>query len=82
MQANPTLVKNIISAEQAQTTNSASSSSPTQSQASGLQALQAIGNINLLTMSPDTLIAIQQKYTESANSETQTTSGSQVNKTV
>ena len=83
MQANPTLVKDIISAEEAQTTDSASSSSSTQSQASGLQIWQDIGNMNLLTLSPDSLIAaIQQKYSESANSETQTTSGSQVNKTV
>ncbi len=80
MQANPTLVKNIISAEQAQTTDSASasSSSSTQSQTSFLQSIE---NINLLSMNPDTLMAIQ-KYTESANSETQTTSGSQVNKAV
>jgi len=81
MQENPTLVKNIIAAEQAQTTDSASSSSTTQSQASGLQALQALGNINLLTMNPDTLIALQ-KYTESENSGTQTASSSQINETV
>ena len=79
IQANPTLVKSLISSEQAQTTDSAnSSSSPTQSQAS---CLQAIGNINLLSMSPNTLIAIQ-KYTEHVNSEAQTTSGPLVNKTV
>ena len=79
MQANPTLVKSLISSGQAQTTDSANaSSSPTQSQAS---CLQAIGNLNLLSMSPDTLMAIQ-KYTEHVNSETQTTSGPLVNKTV
>jgi hypothetical protein len=82
MQANPTLVKNIIAAEQAQLTDSASSSSPTQSPASGLQVLQAIGNINLLSMNPETLIALQQKYTESANSNSKTASSLQVNKTV
>jgi hypothetical protein len=73
MQANPSLVKDIISEEQAQTT--------TDSTSSVSQIIQDIGNINLLTISPDTLLAIQQKYADSANSETQATSGSQVNKT-
>lgn len=73
MQANPSLVKDIISEEQAQTT--------TDSTSSVSQMIQDIGNINLLTISPDTLLAIQQKYSDSANSDTQATSGTQVDKT-
>jgi hypothetical protein len=82
MQANPALVKNIIAAEQAQLADSASSSLPAQSQVSDLQVLQAIGNVNLLTMNPDALVALQQKYTESVNSGTQNTSITHINKTV
>ena len=80
MQANPSLVQDIISEEQSQTTNSGSSSSASQSLDS--QALQDIENTNLLTMSPDTLISLLQKYTGTENSASQTTSGTQVDQKV
>jgi hypothetical protein len=80
IQANPTLVKAIIKAEQSQTTASGASSSSNQSLDS--QAIQDIENTNLLTMSPDTLLSLLQKYTSSENSASQTTSGKQVNQKV
>ena len=81
MEANPSLVKNIISAQQAQTAgSSSSSSSTTQSQASGSEILQAIQNLNLLTITPESLMALQ-KYTGSSTSGTTAASGSQVDKT-
>jgi len=80
MQANPSLVQDIISEEQSQTTDSGSTSSTSQSLDS--QALQDIENTNLLTMSPDTLISLLQKYTSTENSAAQTTPGTQVDQKV
>lgn len=80
MQANPSLVQDIISEEQSQTTDSGSSSSTSQSLDS--QALQDIENTNLITMSPDTLISLLQKYTSTENPASQTTPGTQVNQIV
>ena len=76
MQANPTLVKDIIKAEQSQTTGT-SGNQPLSS-----QALQDIEGTNLLTMSPDTLLSLLQKYTSTENSSSQTTPGTQVDQKV
>ncbi len=75
MQANPGLVQDVISEEQAQTTDSGSSSSTSQSL--DPQTIQDIEN-----MSPDTLLSILQKYEGSANSASQATSATQVDQTV
>ncbi len=75
MQANPGLVQDIISEEQAQTTDSSSSSSMSQSLNS--QTIQDIENL-----SPDTLLSILQKYQGSVNSASQTPSATQVDQTV
>jgi len=80
MKANPSLVQDIISEEQSQTTDSGSTSSTSQSL--DAQALQDIENTNLLTMSPDTLISLLQKYTSTENSASQTTPGTQVDQKV
>ena len=75
MQSNPSLVQDVISEEQAQTTGSGSSSSTSQSL--DPQTIQDIEN-----MSPDTLLSILQQYVGSANSASQTTSATQVDQTV
>jgi hypothetical protein len=75
MQANPTLVKDIINAEQSQTGTSGN-------QTLSSQALQDVEGTNLLTMSPDTLLSLLQKYTSTENSASQTTPGTQVNQKV
>ncbi|HVN72468.1 MAG TPA: hypothetical protein VMU10_10655 [Desulfomonilia bacterium] len=79
MQANPALVKDIVSREQAKTAGDTTSSSSAQA---GSQILQDLENMDLLTMSPDTLASIIQKYTGSTDTTTQALPGSQINETV
>ena len=75
MEANPALLKTLISADQAQTASSGTSSGS----AIDCQTLQDIQNINLLTINPNTLASLLEK---SQNSAAQATSGSLVNQTV
>ncbi len=82
MKDNPTLAQAILWAEQTQTTGAGTSSGSTQSQTTGTQALQDLQNTNLLTMDPQTLASLLQRYLQSKNAATQPTSGSQVNQSV
>jgi hypothetical protein len=67
LKASPALADEIIAAEQAAGTTSTSGSSSTESLVSELQ------NINLLTVSPDTLMSILGKSASGSASTTSTT---------
>jgi hypothetical protein len=67
MEANPTLVKDMLSA-----------TGSTQSEGIDAQALQSLESLNLLSMSPATLLSLLQKNGEAQ----QTTTGSQISTTV
>ncbi len=85
MKDNPALVQAIVSADQgvAQSTDGGTSSGSTSSQTTSTQALNDLQNINLLTMSPDTLASLLEKYLQSKNGAVaQPVSGSQVNQSV
>jgi hypothetical protein len=85
MEANPTLVKDMLSAAgkaQGQATATGGGTSETtgsaQSQGIDAQALQSLESLNLLSVSPATLLSLLQKNGESQ----QTTTGSQISTTV
>ncbi len=84
MKDNPILIQAILSADQTQTqTNSAEASSgSTQSETTSTQALQDLQNINLLTINPETLASLLERYNQSKNTATESTSGSQINQSV
>jgi len=83
MQANPTLVQDILSAGQASASSSTSSSGSTSSQAATTQELvQELENMNFLNMSPDTLTSLLGNNTASSSQASSgTTPGSQVSVT-
>ena len=84
MKDNPALVQAILWADQTQTQTAGAeaSSGSTQSQTTSTQVLQDLQNTNLLTMSPDTLASLLERYLQSKNGATQPTSGSQVDQSV
>ena len=85
MEANPTLVKDLLSTTgstqtQAPATGGGTSETTgsTQSQGIDAQALQSLESLNLLSVSPATLLSLLQKNGEAQ----QTTTGSQISTTV
>jgi hypothetical protein len=82
MQADPTLMKNILSAEEAQSTDNTSTSDGTaSSQGISPQVLQNIENLNLATMDPETLLSLRQDQTEPVDSQPQSATGSRLDTT-
>jgi hypothetical protein len=84
MKDNPTLVQAILWADQTQTqtTGAEASSGSTQSQTTGTQALQDLQNINLLTIGPENLASLLERYLQSKNAAADPSSGSQINQNV
>ena len=84
MKDNPTLIQAILSADQTQTQTASTeaSSGSTQSQTTNTQALQDLQNINLLTINPEDLASLLERYNQSKNTATESTSGSQINQSV
>ena len=77
MKDNPTLVQAILSADQTQSQTTGAGAQTTDT-----QVLHDLQNLNLLTLSPDTLSSLLQRYLQSKNAATQPTSGTQVNQSV
>ena len=67
MESDPTLVKDLVAAEQTSTSGSASNSTSTES------LVQQLENINLITISPDTLLSMIQNSSSGSASTVNTT---------
>ncbi|HVN22883.1 MAG TPA: hypothetical protein VMT71_02850 [Syntrophorhabdales bacterium] len=84
MKDNPTLVEAFLKAEQAQSqpSDTGTSSGSTQSQQTSSQAVQNLENVDLLSISPQNLTAVLEKYLQSKKATGEPASGSQMNQSV
>ncbi len=84
MKDNPVIAKAILSADQAQAQANGTESSDSTQSTTGTQILKDLQNTNLLTMNPESLVSLLEKYIESKNggAATDSSSGSQINQTV
>jgi hypothetical protein len=82
MKANPTLVKAVMAAEEAQTQTAESGTSSASSQTSSSQLLQDLQNVNLLNIDPSTLMSILQNNAASQDASSGNQLGSLINQTV